>query len=250
MLHPEAPAMVRAFLALHIVAGTVALVVVPMVMAVGKGSLLHRRLGLVFVYGMFVVAATALIIAPYFRSYFLLLVAVFSAYLTFLGWRALARKHPLREPAGAADWAGALLAIAAGGGMVAIGIAQHTSFSMVLYALGTICLGSGARSIYQFFRPPTATAAWLFAHFGSMLAAYIATVTAFSAVNFAFINPIWVRWLWPTVLGTLVITYYTARYKTKLAHGAHLRELVTVRGNTPVSAKSEKQVAPPTLTTR
>ena len=232
MLHPEAPAIIRAILALHIAAGTVALIVVPIVMAVRKGGPIHRRLGLTYVCGMFVVAGTALIEAPYFKSYFLLLIAIFSSYLTFLGWRALARKHPEREPAVAADWVGAGLALAAGSGMIAMGILQRGqigSFSIVLYALGSICFGSGVRSMYQFFRPPTARAAWLFAHFGNMLAAYIATVTAFSAVNLRFIDPVWLRWLWPTVLGTLVITYYTRRYKRKLAGGARVQQLVTVR---------------------
>lgn len=62
-----------------------------------------------------------------------------------------------------------------------------------------------------------------------MLAAYISTVSAFSAVNFHFLNPVWLRWLWPTVIGSLVITFYTAHYKAKLARGAHLQQLVTVR---------------------
>ena len=232
MLHPEAPALIRVLLAIHIAAGTLALIVVPVVMATRKGGALHRRLGLAFVYGMFVVAATALVVGRFFDDYFLLLIAVFSAYLTFLGWRALARKHPEREPAGAADWSGAVLAVAAGAGMVAMGFVQREhfgGFSTVLDVLGAICMAKGARSIYEFFRPPTARAAWLFAHFGNMLAAYIATVTAFSAVNLRFIEPIWIRWLWPTVIGTLVITYYTTRYKRELGRGTRVAQLVTVR---------------------
>jgi len=107
---------------------------------------------------------------------------------------------------------------------------ERDSFSIILYALGAVCFGSGACSIYQFLRPPTARAAWLFAHFGSMLAAYIATVTAFSVINFNFLNPVWVRWAWPTVIGTLVISRYIACYKAKLARGAHVGQLVTLRG--------------------
>lgn len=231
MPHPEAPAFIRALLAIHIAAGTLALIVVPVVMAARKGGKLHRRLGLAFVYGMFVVAATALVVGRYFDDYFLLLIAVFSAYLTFLGWRALARKHPEREPARAPDWAGAVLALLAGGGMIAMGFVQREqfgSFSIVLYVLGALCASKGGRSIYEFFRPPTARAAWLFAHFGNMLAAYIATVTAFSAVNLRFIEPVFVRWLWPTVLGTLVIAYYTTRYKRELGRGIRVQHLVTV----------------------
>ena len=232
MLHPEAPALIRVFLALHIAGGTLALIVVPVVMAVYKGGRIHRRLGLVYVYSMFVVGATALIVGPFFKDYFLLLIAVFSSYLTFSGWRVLARKNPARQPAQLPDWAAAIVAVGAGAGMIAIGIgerAQLGTFSTVLWVLGSICIAAGARSIYQFFRPPASRVAWLFTHFGSMLAAYIATVSAFSAVNFTFMNPIWLRWLWPTVVGSLVITFYVARYQTKLAHGTRLQQLVTVR---------------------
>jgi FtsH-binding integral membrane protein len=167
------------------------------------------------------------------------LIAIFSAYLTFLGWRALARKHPAEEPATASDWAAAFVAGAAGGGMIALGFlerGQLGGFSPVLYVLGSICIGTGARSIYQFFRPPVSRTAWLFAHFGNMLAAYIATVTAFSAVNFHFLNPVWLRWLWPSVVGTAVITYYTVRYKTKLAGGSRISQLVTVRDGPALSS--------------
>jgi hypothetical protein len=51
---------------------------------------------------------------------------------------------------------------------------------------------------------------------GGMLGSYIATVTAFSVVNFAFL-PTAVRWLGPTVIGTplivLWVTYYRLRFR-------------------------------------
>jgi uncharacterized membrane protein len=84
-LHPEAPALIRIFLAIHIAAGSVALFVVPIVLAVRKGGKAHRRLGMAYVYAMGVVALTAFVVAPYFHDYFLLLIAIFSSYLTFCG---------------------------------------------------------------------------------------------------------------------------------------------------------------------
>ena len=232
MLHPEAPAFIRTLLGIHILAGSVALFVVPVVMAVRKGGATHRRFGIVFVYAMFVVAATAFIVGPYFRDFFLLLVAIFSSYLTFVGWRTLARKRPQLQPAQAVDWIGAVLACTAGLAMIGMGVFAHAyfqDFSIVLAVLGAICVGAGARSVRLFLRPPKERSAWLFEHFGMMLGAYIATVTAFSAVNFHFLHPIWVRWLWPTVVGTLAITYYTRRYKTAIARGTPTRRLVAVR---------------------
>jgi len=231
VLHPEAPLILRAFLAVHIAAGTLARFVVPLVMAVRKGGTIHRRFGRVFVYSMFVVAATALVCGPYFHDYFLVLIAVFSSYLTFVGWRALKRKDPARTPAAPLDWAAAALATAAGATMIALGElqrAQFGSFSLVLFALGAICTGAGVRSIVRFVRPPRARAAWLFEHFGQLLAAYIATVSAFSAVNFHFIQPVWLRWLWPTVVGTIVITAYMTHYKIRIARGVALRRLVVI----------------------
>ena len=47
-----------------------------------------------------------------------------------------------------------------------------------------------------------------------MLAAYIATVTAFSVVNFDFLPPI-IRWLWPTIVGTVGIVIWTRYYRKK-----------------------------------
>jgi hypothetical protein len=49
-----------------------------------------------------------------------------------------------------------------------------------------------------------------------MLAAYLATVTAFSVVNLTFL-PDTVRWIWPTVLGSAGIIIWTGYYRRKFA---------------------------------
>jgi hypothetical protein len=68
--------------------------------------------------------------------------------------------------------------------------------------------------IRAFLDPPTQKQAWWFTHMTRMLSAYIATVTAFSVVNFRFLSPV-ARWLWPTMLGTLIITIWTRYYRKK-----------------------------------
>lgn len=220
MLHPEAPSFFRIVLGIHIAAGTLALFAVPVALAVKKGGLTHRRFGIVYVYSMFAVAVTALLCAPYFRDYFLMLIAVFASYLTFVGWRTLKRKDPARQGPAAIDWAAAGAALAAGLGLEAMAALEHAyfrSFAIVLVIFGAICLGAGARSVYFFRNPPKLRGAWLFEHFGMMLGAYIATVSAFSAVNFHFVHPLWLRWLWPTIVGTLVIAAYSRKYRIRFA---------------------------------
>lgn len=48
-----------------------------------------------------------------------------------------------------------------------------------------------------------------------MGAGYIATVTAFSTVNFLFL-PLVARWLWPTVVGLPAIAHAIRRYEREV----------------------------------
>jgi len=104
--------------------------------------------------------------------------------------------------------------------MIVMGIAQSVTVQqrlglvpIVFGALGAVLAGNDLR---RFIRPPTDPMAWWFTHMGRMLGSYIATVTAFSVVNFTFL-PTALRWLWPTVVGTplivLWISYYQARFR-------------------------------------
>ena len=49
-----------------------------------------------------------------------------------------------------------------------------------------------------------------------MLASYLAAVTAFSVVNFVFL-PTTMRWLWPTLLGSPLITLWVTYYRRRFA---------------------------------
>ncbi|HLP32398.1 MAG TPA: hypothetical protein VK202_02935, partial [Bacteroidia bacterium] len=50
-------------------------------------------------------------------------------------------------------------------------------------------------------------------HLGNMSGAYIATVTAFLVVNVDFIQPGWLVWLFPSVIGVPFI-FYQIRKRT------------------------------------
>lgn len=216
MLHPDTPLYVRLVLSAHILAGTLALFVAPVAMIAVKGGRAHRRFGKMYVVAMGVVAVTALAVAPYFGDWFLLAIAVFSAYLAFSGWRILARKRP-GDAAAPVDWIAAGAVIVAGIALYALAIlqrAQFGSFAIVLAVFGTIAIVLGARDLAGLIHPTSDNSQWLFRHFTNMTAAYIATVTAFSSVNFHFIQPVWLRWLWPTLLGSVLITYWNIAYRS------------------------------------
>jgi uncharacterized membrane protein len=202
---------------LHIACGMVALFVAPAAMLTVKGGLAHRRWGKIYFWSMAAVAVTALVMSLYRPIYFLALVAVFSFYFAFRGYRSVIRKH---EPARAADWIAALIMLTGSLGLVGVGIHppahQFLPAPAVSIVFGLIGATVGAVDIWRFLRPAADRNAWMYSHLGGMVGSYIATVGAFSAVNFYFL-PTLVRWLWPTVIGVPAISIWIAYYRSKFA---------------------------------
>jgi hypothetical protein len=210
---------------IHIFSGGFGLFVAPGAMLTRKGGLWHRRWGKAYFWSMVVVVLTAVLLALVRFNLFLLLIAVFSFYLAFSGYRVLYRKTP-QQRAGIGDWAASVLMLTGGVGLIGYGIyillvLQIASFGIVAIVFGGLGLATAISDIYSFLRPPADKRAWWFSHMSSMLAAYIATVSAFSVVNFHFLPSV-VRWLWPTVVGTIGISIWTRYYREKfrLADGA------------------------------
>jgi len=198
----------------HIGAGVLALVAGGVALATEKGGRRHRRAGRGYVGAMAVVVATVVPLFAFEQSFFrtfLLLVAVFSGYFAFSGYRALARTRPSDEPT-AADWAGAVVVagacLALGAWGVAV-LAGGDTFGVVMAVFGAIGLALGAADLRAF--AAGADRAWLVNHLSRMVGAYIATVTAVSVVNLGT-APAVVAWLWPTAVGVPLIWYWQAEY--------------------------------------
>jgi uncharacterized membrane protein len=104
-------AFVSASLIAHIATGFLALLVGPVAMFSRKGGAVHRTAGKTYVGSMFVVAATAVLLAVRGADTFLLSIAVLSFYLTFGGWQAVRRRDSRGGKGTALDWtvAGATL---------------------------------------------------------------------------------------------------------------------------------------------
>jgi hypothetical protein len=208
---------------LHIAAGMLALFVAPGAMLTAKGGLAHRRWGKLYFWSMAVTALTAALLALWRPTVFLALLALFSFYMAFAGYRALFRKRPDRgDKATALDWAAASITLAASIGMIVQGISASVTVGqplgmvpMVFGALGVVLAGQDLR---EFRRPPSDPAAWWFSHMGGMLGSYIAAMTAFSVVNFEFL-PTAVRWLWPTAVGVPLIVLWVRYYRVRFRRG-------------------------------
>ncbi len=222
-------------LLIHIIFGGLALFVAPCAMLTRKGGLWHRRWGKTYFWSMAVVALTAVLMSLMRSGLFFLLVALFSFYLALSGYTVLHRKTP-QQRAGTADWLAAALMLV--GGVVLTGYGAYlmltSSFGTVAIVFGIIGIFLAAADIRKFVRPPKDKRARWYTHMTRMLAAYIATVTAFSVVNFQFL-PVIARWLWATVIGTLGIVMWTRYYRKKF-------NPIGVQSNTSASSSVTKPV--------
>lgn len=198
---------------LHVAAGTVAVLAGIVAMATTKGGRRHRRAGTVFVAAMAVVVATTVLLAaldPTRFRLFLVLVAVFSGYLAFSGYRVLARKRPA-DSAAPVDRAAPLLVVAAClamGGWGGTWLLGGTTFGVVLLVFGGIGIGFGLADLRAFRSERDGE--WMVTHLQRMVGAFIATVSAVSAVNLATLGT--VAWLWPTAALTPLIVYWSRKY--------------------------------------
>lgn len=207
-------------LGIHILNGTVALLIAPLAMVTVKGGRWHRRWGKIYFWAMAVVALTAAVMCWLKSGLFLFFIAIFSFYLAFTGYRVLGRKKPESKPQ-LLDYGAPIAMVIAGIGLIILGaFEKNESVGWVRIIFGGISLFLGSMDIFRFFKPPQHRQAWLFDHMTRFLAAYIATVTAFSVVNFQFLPYFW-RWLWPTAVGTVGITIWRIQYARRFKKEAH-----------------------------
>jgi len=207
----------RVLLVIHIFAGSIALAVAPGAMVTVKGGRWHARWGMTYLWATVAIAATGAVMSLIHPNLFLMMIAVFSFYLVFSGYRVLHRKKP-GQRATWFDHAVTLSMVATGVALIGYGgyRLQHSSFGVVPIIFGAIALLLAGRELVSFRRPPTEPRWWWFSHMTNMLAAYITTVSAFSVVNMTFLPPI-VRWIWPTIVGTTGILLWTRYYRRKFA---------------------------------
>lgn len=206
----------------HITTGCIALLVGLIPMFVQKGSRLHKRAGLIFVYCMITVAVTALLLCVLqpvkMTRLFLTGIAVFSFYLTMTGWRATKQKMTGPTPT---DRVLTYVTLAMGAGMIGFGIyllvLNGLSFFPIVFTFfGVLTLRFAQKDARQFGRPAEkmgwGAAPWFFHHITRMGGAYIATFTAAIVTNINRVvpagSPDWIAavlWIAPTLVGGVLI---------------------------------------------
>jgi hypothetical protein len=178
---------------------------------------------MVYLWAMGGVAVTALPMALYRPVLFLAMVAVFSFYAAFSGYRVLKLKDLTRGgKAKPIDWIAGALTFASSFLLAYLG-AFH---NRVVQGMGPVAIVFGflgMRLAYvqmkSFIWKPTEKMFWWYTHLGNFIGSYIAAWTAFSVVTLPRVFPRagFALWLWPTVIGVPAIVVTTAYYKRKFA---------------------------------
>ena len=217
------PIWMRGLLAVHIAAGTGSFLLAPVALVTAKGGKQHRRWGMVYLWSMGVVAATALPMALYRPVLFLALVAVFSFYAAFSGYRVLKLKDLARGGrARPIDWIAAGVTFCSSACLAGFGVfrpAWVQNFGVIAVVFGILGMRLAFAEVRKFVWRPKDKMFWWYTHLGNFIGSYIAAWTAFSAVTLTQVlhsNRL-VIWLWPTAIGVPAIVLTIAYYKRRFA---------------------------------
>ncbi len=222
MTHAD-PLWMKVLLGVHVAAGASSFLLAPVALATAKGGKQHKRWGMVYLWSMGAVAATALPMALYRPVLFLALVAVFSFYLAFSGYRVLRLKALARGGSAApVDWIAGVFTFVSSGCLAAFGAFRPQwvqGFGIVAVVFGVIGMRAAGLQMWSFVRKPKEKMFWWYTHLGNFIGSYIAAWTAFSVVTLShvFQHAGMVLWLWPTAVGVPAIALTTAYYKRKFA---------------------------------
>ena len=202
-------AIVLALLAIHVAAGSIALLTAAIAVVTPKGQRWHILAGRIYAVGMTLVFVTAVPLAILGGSIFLFLIAFFSFYLVFAGWRFARNRQRRAHPA---DWAAVGILAVTGLGMwgyaIVIGLNGSSQWVTLLLFGGIAVALSIADGRFHLTQPGGARR--VARHLTNMMAGAIATVTAVMVVN-VDMEPVWVPWILPTVVITPLIAWWNIR---------------------------------------
>ena len=218
MIDGDYLAIEKPLLYLHILAGFISLAIAYVLLFIKKGNKRHKKLGMIYVYGMTTIFVTAipLSLIGEFNS-FLFVIAIFSFYLAFSGYRQGRDRNGAREQIdkvlGVFITATSILFYSMAVSLYLI----EDSMWITSVVFGSIALGMGINDFRRMKideRPDFYDRTNL--HLNLMLAGTIATTTAFIVT----LNPFsidWLNWVAPTIVGTPIIIYFSRRELAKKA---------------------------------
>ena len=218
MINGDYLAIERLLLYLHILAGFISLGIAYFLLFIKKGNKRHKKLGMIYVYGMSTIFVTAIPLSLLGEfNQFLFVIAIFSFYLAFSGYRQGRDRNGAREQIdkvlGVFITATSILFYSMAVNLYLI----EDSMWITSVIFGSVALVFGIndfRRMKLIERPNFYDRTNL--HLNLMLAGTIATTTAFIVTLDPFAT-LWMNWVAPTIIGTPIIIYFSRRELAKKA---------------------------------
>ena len=216
MINGDYLAIEKPLLYLHILAGFISLGIAYVLLFIKKGNKRHKKLGLIYVYGMSTIFVTAIPLSLLGEfNPFLFVIAIFSFYLAFSGYRQGRDRNGAREQIdkvlGVFITATSILFYSMAVSLYLI----EDSMWITSVVFGSIALGMGINDFRRMKiveRPDFYDRTNL--HLNLMLGGTIATTTAFIVTIDPF-SILWLNWVAPTIVGTPIIIYFSKRELAK-----------------------------------
>lgn len=213
----------KTILTIHIISGSVGLFTGTINLLRKKGDRNHKLIGKIFAYAMLLAGFSSLALSIMHTNVFLFITGVFTVYMVSTGYRYLYLKMlGNNEGPKMLDWVITIAMLLAGLVFIALGIERlvdKNNFGIVYIVFGLIGLGFVTKDFNNYRGKLKEKNYWLLAHLQRMIGAYIASMTAFFAVNFKYFPveiPEFVVWLLPSaILGPLIYKWST-KYSVKL----------------------------------
>jgi hypothetical protein len=203
--------MYKLLLWLHIIFGSISLISGTLNICMKKGGKTHRLVGKLFIWSMIVSGILAIIMTLLHPNLFLFFIAVFSLYLSSVGYLYI-RQPFLSKTLKAIS----VTMLIAGIAFVIYGLLalSKSSFGIVPVVFGTIGI---ILSIQDIKAHQLDYKGRLVMHLQRVTAAYISTTTAFLVVNLKLPEsiPNFIPWLLPTIIITPFIVRWSRQYSKK-----------------------------------
>lgn len=218
MINGDYLAIEKPLLYLHILAGFISLGIAYVLLFIKKGNKRHKKLGMIYVYGMSTIFVTAIPLSLLGEfNPFLFVIAIFSFYLAFSGYRQGRDRNGAREQIdkvlGVFITATSILFYSMAVSLYLI----EDSMWITSVVFGSIALGMGINDFRRMKiveRPDFYDRTNL--HLNLMLGGTVATTTAFIVTIDPF-SILWLNWVAPTIVGTPIIIYFSRRELAKKA---------------------------------
>lgn len=210
--------LIKVTLFFHVLSGGIALLSGIFAIITKKGQKKHRLAGQFYFWSMFSVIITGLIVSTYRNNLFLQSIAVFSFYLAFTGKRVLRYKKEIQPET--IDWVFNSLSMLVSLIMLFFAFKFFANIGFVgvapiLLVFGGLLFWMSVQDFLKMKRKVAHPNQWLLDHISRMGGSFIATSTAFLLINIR-LEPVWVMWLLPTLIGTPLIAISSKKWKKKM----------------------------------